>query len=199
MIDMPRGPMRDYLRALGLYAIYTTTDGRAHAAAAPAGDIASIKWTTQRGARAMAARLNKGTFKTIEAAAAGLRFSIAEHADVLERARDAVRKVNTALAHAKAQGELRAFHRAFVEVRAKAVGQGIRPQSYARAYMRLRAALFVYASRGEDLPSIAELIDTVVPTPPSARQRAIDRKKKLRPPAARGRDAAGVTPKFTLS
>jgi hypothetical protein len=167
MIDMPRGPMRDYLRALGLYAIYTTTDGRAHAAAAPAGDIAS--------------------------------FSIAEHADVLERARDAVRKVNTALAHAKAQGELRAFHRAFVEVRAKAVGQGIRPQSYARAYMRLRAALFVYASRGEDLPSIAELIDTVVPTPPSARQRAIDRKKKLRPPAARGRDAAGVTPKFTLS
>src|SRR6516164_7975761 len=102
MIELPRGPMRDYLRALGLYAIYTTTDGRAHAAAAPTGDIASIKWTTQRGARAMAARLNKGTFRTIEAAAAGLRFSISEHADVLERARDSVRKVNAALAHAKA-------------------------------------------------------------------------------------------------
>ena len=180
MIDMPRGPMRDYLRALGLYAIYTTTDGRAHAAAAPAGDIASIKWTTQRGARAMAARLNKGTFKTIEAAAAGLRFSIAEHADVLERARDAVRKVNAALAHAKARGELRAFHRAFVETRARAVEQGIRPQSYARAYMRLRAALFVHASRGETLPSISELIDTAVPAPPSARQKASDRKQKLR-------------------
>ncbi len=193
MIDMPRGPMRDYLRALGLYAIYTTTDGRAHAAAAPSGDIASIKWTTQRGARAMAARLNKGTFKTIEAAAAGLRYSIAEHADVLERAREAVRKVNAALAHAKARGELRAFHRAFVEARAKAADQGIRPQSYARAYMRLRAALFVYASRGEALPSIAELIDTVVPTPPSARQRADDRKQKLRRPAARDRGSAVVS------
>jgi hypothetical protein len=65
--------------------------------------------------------------------------------------------------------------------------------------MRLRAALFVYASRGEDLPSIAELIDTVVPTPPSARQRANDRKQKLRSPAPRGRDAAVVTPKLTLS
>ena len=197
MIEMPRGPMRDYLRALGLYAIYTTTDGRAHAAAAPAGDIASIKWTTQRGARAMAARLNKGTFKTIEAAAAGLRFSIAEHDDVLERARDAVRKVNTALAHAKAHGELRTFHRAFVEARTKAVEQGIRPQSYARAYMRLRAALFVHASRGEALPSIAELTHTVVPPPPSARQRANERKQKPRRPATRDRDAAGVTLKLT--
>jgi hypothetical protein len=197
MIELPRGPMRDYLRALGLYAIYTTTDGRAHAAAAPTGDIVSIKWTTQRGARAMAARLNKGTFRTIEAAAAGLRFSISEHADVLERARDSVRKVNAALAHAKAQGDLRSFHRAFVEARTKAAEQGIRPQSYARAYMRLRAALFVYASRGEALPPVAELIDTVVPTPPSARQRANDRRQKLRRPAERDRSGTAVTPKFT--
>ncbi len=189
--------MRDYLRALGLYAVYTTTDGRAHAAAAPTGDIASIKWTTQRGARAMASRLNKGTFKTIDAAAAGLRISIREHADVLERARVAVRKVNTALAHAKARGELRGFHRAFVEARNKAAEQGIRSQSYARAYMRLRAALFVYASRGEALPSVVELIDTVVPTAPGARRRASDRKPKPRRPAERDRLAAVTTPKLT--
>ena len=197
MIEMPRGPMRDYLRALGLYAIYTTTDGRAHAAAAPTGDVATIMWTTQRGARAMASRLNKGTFKTIEAAAAGLRISIAEHADVLERARDAVRKVNTVLAHAKARGELRAFHRAFVEARGKAAEQGVRPQSYARAYMRLRAALFVYASKGEALPEIAELIDTVVPTPPSAKQRASDRKRMPRRPAERDPRDTVITLKFT--
>lgn len=165
LIEMPRGPMRDYLRALGLYAIYTTADGRAHAAAAPTGDVATIMWTTQRGARAMASRLNKGTFKTIEAAAAGLRISIAEHTDVLKRAGDAVRKVNTALAHAKARGELRSFHRAFAEYRLQAAEQGIRSFSYARAYMRLRAALFVYASKGEALPPVAQLIQTALGSP----------------------------------
>jgi len=172
--------MRDYLRALGLYAIYTTTDGRAHAAAAPTGEIATIMWTTQRGARAMASRLNKGTFRTIEAAAAGLRISISDHADVLERARDAIRKVNTALAHAKARGELRTFHRAFVEARREAVEQGIKPQSYARAYTRLRAALFVFASRGEELPPITDLIDTVAPPLSGTRQRMGDRKRTSR-------------------
>jgi hypothetical protein len=189
--------MRDYLRALGLYAIYTTTDGRAHAAAAPTGDIATIMWTSQRGARAMASRLNKGTFKTIEAAAAGLRISISDHADVLERARDAIRKVNTALAHAKARGELRSFHRAFVEARREAVEHGIKPQSYARAYTRLRAALFVFASRGEVLPSVADLIETVVPAQSAAKQRAGHRKRTPRHPAERDLHGAATTLKFT--
>ena len=197
MIEMPRGPMRDYLRALGLYAIYTTTDGRAHAAVAPTGDIAAIMWTTQRGARAMASRLNKGTFKTLEAAAAGRRISSSDHTDVLERARDAIRKVNTALAHAKARGELRAFHRAFAEARREAVEQGIKPQSYARAYMRLRAALFVYASKGEVLPPVADLIDTVVPTPPGAKQRPNERRRRPSRPAERDRSTAAVALKFT--
>ncbi len=197
MIEIPRGPMRDYLRALGLYAIYITTDGRAHAAAAPTGDIAAIMWTTQRGARAMASRLNKGIFKTIEAAAAGLRISISDHTDVLERAREAIRKVNTALAHAKARGELRTFHRAFAEARREAVEQGMKPQSYARAYMRLRAALFVYASKGEVLPTVADLIDTVVPIPPSAMQRPNERKRKPSRPAGRDRSTTVAALKFT--
>lgn len=189
--------MRDYLRALGLYAIYTTTDGRAHAAAAPTGDIATIMWTTQRGARAMASRLNKGTFRTIEAAAAGLRISISDHADVLERARDAIRKVNAALAHAKARGELRAFHRAFVEARREAVEQGIKPQSYARAYTRLRAGLFVFASRGEELPPVTDLIDMVVPLPPGAKQRVGDRKRTSRRRTEDERSTAVIALKLT--
>jgi hypothetical protein len=197
MIELPRGPMRDYLRALGLYAIYTTVDGRAHAAAAPTGDIATIMWTTQRGARAMASRLNKGTFRTIEAAAAGLRISISDHADVLERAREAIRKVNTALAHAKARGELRAFHRAFVEARREAVEQGIKPQSYARAYTRLRAALFVFASRGEELPPVVDLIDAVVPPAPGTKQRASDRKRTPSRRAEADPSAAIIALKFT--
>jgi hypothetical protein len=164
MIDLPRGPMRDYLRAFGLHAIYLTADGRAHAAAIPKGDIIAIAWTTQSGARRIAKRVNdvrdntSEKLYTIEAAAAALRVGLTQHDDAMARARSTVAKVNTALAHAKARGDLAIFHRAFAEYRRQAAEQGIRAQSYGRAYTRLRATLFVHAARGEALPPIADLV-----------------------------------------
>jgi hypothetical protein len=189
--------MRDYLRALGLYAIYTTTDGRAHVAASPTGDVATIMWTTQRGARAMASRLNKGTFKTIDAAAAGLRIRTIEHADVLERAGEAVRKVNTALAYSKARGELRSFHRAFMEYRLQGAEHGLRTFSYARAYTRLRVALFVYAAKNEALPPFTQLIETALGSRSNGSGNSGGGKRKVRRRSEPSKQPAIITSKFS--
>jgi hypothetical protein len=197
MYAMPRGPLRDYFRALGLSAVYVTRDGVAHAAAAPRGDVATVMWTNDRDARTIALRINKGMFNTIQDAAMQLGIDVTEHSVVLERAADAVRKVNTALAHAKARGELRSFDRAFAEYRRKATEQGKRAYTYAKAYTRLRAALFVYATKGIAMPSIAELISSALGGSLNARESLSGPKQRARHRSRCTRPVSTNTPKFT--
>jgi len=180
--------MREYLRAMGLHAVYITKEGRAHSTGVPAGQIADVVWTSQFGARAIALHLNKREFATLQEAATALRINIIEHVEMLRRIGVAVKKVNTALAHAKADGEVRHFENTVAEYRRSAAKQGVRAMTYARAYTRLRAALFVYAATDNALPPITELSDVVLSD--------AARRKQKKPRPRRTRQSATVTLKF---
>ena len=157
----------EYANALDLAAICIDAEGRAHLAkssAARPNSFSAIAWTSANDALRIARWINRprqgrSTPRlSIEAAATACYIGIISHDELVRRAMEAASAIDQALLAAQRGGALTG---AFAQQRAHANGQ--RAPSYRRTIARVRMLLFQAAARSEPLPSIPDMLPTLLP------------------------------------
>jgi hypothetical protein len=156
---LPHG-VSDYVAAFDLTSIAVTRDGRLVLTRNPAG-AAAAWWCEAKEASRIVRHARKDS-GDIPAAARALGVPVTVHHIAIQRAADAVGRIEAALAEAQRSGAMAAFNADYRRRReaASAVGRGF--MSYQRARARLRAAIAgIVAKGGErlDLAAVRRVLD----------------------------------------
>jgi len=158
--------IREYAKALDLAAICIDAEGRAHLAkssAARPSSFSAIAWTSANDALRIARRINRprqggGTPNpSIEAAATACHIALISHDELVRRATEAASAIDQALIAAQRVGALTG---AFAQQRVHAKDH--RVPSYRRTIAQVRMLLFQATARSRPLPSIPDLVRTVL-------------------------------------
>ena len=104
-------PVRDYLAAFDLRAVFITCDGDVRVGLDP--DAEAAWWTTRRDAHRVADGAKAMKQPDIVAAARELDIPLTEHRVAIARARAAVERISAVFSAAQSTGGLRFFNREF--------------------------------------------------------------------------------------
>jgi hypothetical protein len=102
-------------------------------------------------------------FADVEAAAATCRVCLISHVELARCAEAATRAVDNAFDAARRGGALEPINLAYLIHRQAAVARGERVAAYGLIMSRMRKKLLAHAVRGETLPTIEELVETLLP------------------------------------
>jgi hypothetical protein len=156
--------IREYAKALDLEAICIDAEGRAHLAkSSPArpSSFNAIAWTSANDALRIARWINRqgvnNQHPSIEAAATACHVALINHDELVRGATEAAAAIDQALLAAQRDGALTG---AFAQQREHAKGH--RLPSYRRTIAGVRMLLFQATARSEPLPSIPDVVSTVL-------------------------------------
>jgi hypothetical protein len=151
------------MHSFDLSAIAVTRDGRLLVTRDPSG-LECAWWgrSVDLGPVIKRARADHGD---VEAAAAALRIKLADHASVMQRTSEVVRRLDARVRTAQEAGDLKIFNRSYRKYRLDLTAAGRMPMTYTVARARLRAALSEVAA-GKAAPGIiARVFDDRLPEP----------------------------------
>jgi hypothetical protein len=156
----------DYLSRFDLGCIGETVDRRLIAIKNPVGCLRA--WWCQGADVGMVLARARADHGDVEAAAAALRIKLADHASVMQRTSEVVRRLDGRVRTAQEAGDLKIFNRSYRKYRLDLTAAGRTPMTYTVARSRLRQAIAEVAS-GKAAPGIiARVFDDRRPHPQQA-------------------------------
>jgi hypothetical protein len=140
---------RDYLAAFDLAAVAISPTGRVFTSRNPVGASAAFWCRAGEADKVANAAWHRGD---IAEAARRLHIAVTPHPILVARVQARTRKIDEALAQAKAGGQLAQFHQAYKERRLKAKAAGRDFMSFTEAERRLRKLIADSIAAGGTIP-----------------------------------------------
>jgi hypothetical protein len=148
---------RDYLAAFDLAAVAISPTGRVFISKNPTGASAAFWCRAGEADKVANAAWHKGD---IAEAARRLHIAVTPHPILVARIATRTKRIDEALARAKADGLMQQFHRAYKERRLKAKAHGAPFMSFGEAERRLRKLIADSIAAGGTIPqSFTEVFD----------------------------------------
>jgi hypothetical protein len=148
---------RDYLAAFDLAAVAISPTGRVFISKNPTGASAAFWCRAGEADKVANAAWHRGD---IAEAARRLHIAVTPHPILLARVQARTRKIDEAIAQAKADGLMQQFHQAYKERRLKAKACGQQFMSFTEAERRLRKLIADSIAAGGTIPqSFTEVFD----------------------------------------